>query len=252
MNKDFTKKSTLIIKIGLLIALLIIVAIPLLPRENMRMHNQLAKPDENNWDYRLALTPFAPALRGYSILIDLDNLVLVLYKNAIEVKSWPVSGGTVENPSPVGSWLITEIENWGAGFGGSWIALNVPWGIYGIHGTRLPRVVGKGNISHGCIRMKNSDVAELKEIVSVGVPVHIKYDKIPFRELSDGNIGSDVLKLQIMLKKLKYYPDIPNGKFDTSTYKALCQFQADEKIKVDGILGIQTWNKLKKRLDESL
>ena len=41
---------------------------------------------------------------------------------------------------------------------------------YAIHGTNVPGSIG-GFVSYGCIRMLNSDIADLYERVSVGTPV---------------------------------------------------------------------------------
>jgi lipoprotein-anchoring transpeptidase ErfK/SrfK len=43
---------------------------------------------------------------------------------------------------------------------------------YGIHGTNRPASIGR-NASHGCIRMRNRDVEELFEMVSVGDAVEL-------------------------------------------------------------------------------
>ena len=42
--------------------------------------------------------------------------------------------------------------------------LNIPNGIYGIHGTNNPSSIGR-KVSHGCIRMYNNDIIELSKIV---------------------------------------------------------------------------------------
>jgi len=236
-----------IIQLCLLIALLAISAIII-----KSFYDKIFDDDSADkvWDYKSILAPFKPARKGYSILVDLDILTLTLYKDGTEERQWPVSGGAIENPSPIGSWIVSDIENWGSSFGGSWIGLNVPWGQYGIHGTRQPWAVGSRNISHGCIRMRNADAAELKEIISVGIPVHIKYDDIPFRTLAKGEIGSDVLLLQVMLMELGYFSDVPDGEFGISTSDAIFKFQTDEKLKVDGVVGIQTWSVLQQRVEE--
>jgi len=98
--------------------------------------------------------------------------------------------------------------------------------------------------------MRNADVAELKEIISIGIPVHIKYDNIPFRILAIGEIGSDVLMLQVKLMRLGYLFDVPDGIFGISTFNAISQFQTDEELTADGIVGIQTWSLLQKRIEE--
>jgi len=57
------------------------------------------------------------------------------------------------------------------------MGLNVPWGIYGIHGTNKPWTIGQF-ASHGCIRMRNKDVEELFEWIPVGTNVLIEGRKM--------------------------------------------------------------------------
>jgi hypothetical protein len=54
--------------------------------------------------------------------------------------------------------------------GPRWIGLSRKG--YGIHGASNPRSIGRA-VSHGCIRMHNSDVKELFELVAVGDPVEL-------------------------------------------------------------------------------
>jgi lipoprotein-anchoring transpeptidase ErfK/SrfK len=49
-------------------------------------------------------------------------------------------------------------------------ALTLSGGEYAIHGTNRPGSIG-GFVSYGCIRMHNSDIADLFERVGVGTPV---------------------------------------------------------------------------------
>jgi lipoprotein-anchoring transpeptidase ErfK/SrfK len=49
-------------------------------------------------------------------------------------------------------------------------ALTLRGGEYAIHGTNRPSSIG-GFVSHGCIRMYNSDIRELYRLVSIGTPV---------------------------------------------------------------------------------
>ena len=248
----FTKRKIIKFALSLIIFTLIVLVATHGPWDQWVIHYQMPEPNPavGNWHYQSIFGHFTPALEGYSILVDLDRQRLILYESEKEIKSWPVSGGSKENPSPTGLWIVTDIGNWGQGFGGSWIALNVPWGKYGIHGTVNPWVVGNHNISHGCIRMKNQAVSELKKYISIGVLVYIKHDTAPFRVLMDGKVRSDVLELQVMLKQLGYYDGVPDGRFGTDTYKALCQFQIDEQIKVDGTLGEYSWSLLEKRVSD--
>ena len=43
---------------------------------------------------------------------------------------------------------------------------------YAIHGTNQPKTVGRA-VSHGCVRMRNEDIAKLYAMVPVGTPVYI-------------------------------------------------------------------------------
>ncbi len=52
-------------------------------------------------------------------------------------------------------------------------ALTMRGGEYAIHGTNRPELIG-GFVSHGCIRMYNSDIRELSRLVDVGTPVVVE------------------------------------------------------------------------------
>jgi len=43
---------------------------------------------------------------------------------------------------------------------------------YGLHGTNNPASIGQ-SVSHGCIRLRNEDIAQLYEMVPLGTPVFI-------------------------------------------------------------------------------
>jgi hypothetical protein len=43
---------------------------------------------------------------------------------------------------------------------------------YGIHGTDQPGSIGR-SVSHGCVRLRNEDIAKLYDMVEVGTPVYI-------------------------------------------------------------------------------
>ena len=43
---------------------------------------------------------------------------------------------------------------------------------YALHGTNLPETIGR-SVSHGCVRLRNSDIAVLYAMVPVGTPVYI-------------------------------------------------------------------------------
>ncbi len=106
------------------------------------------------------------------IEIDTKSRKLKLFENDTLVKGYPVAVGKPSTPTPMGDWTIIKKALWGAQFGGHFMQLSVPWGVYGIHGTNKPWSVGQ-EVSHGCIRMYNNDAAELYNKVTVGTPVHI-------------------------------------------------------------------------------
>ena len=43
---------------------------------------------------------------------------------------------------------------------------------YSLHGTNKPETIGR-SVSHGCVRLRNEDIAKLYEIVPIGTPVFI-------------------------------------------------------------------------------
>ena len=126
-------------------------------------------------------------------------------------------GGKYSTPSPIGTWTIIEKATWGEGFGGRWMGFDVPWGKFGIHGTTEPYSVGWAS-SHGCIRMNNSEVAEVYKYIPYGTKVTIidgPYGKFGkgFRDLKSGMYGSDVQEIQKRLAELGFFHAAANGKF---------------------------------------
>jgi lipoprotein-anchoring transpeptidase ErfK/SrfK len=108
----------------------------------------------------------------YRIEIDLKRHVLKLLNDSSMVREYPVAVGKLSTPTPEGQWTIIKKALWGEQFGGHFMRLSVPWGIYGIHGTNKPWSIGQA-VSHGCVRMYNRDAAELYDKVTVGTPVKI-------------------------------------------------------------------------------
>ena len=45
-------------------------------------------------------------------------------------------------------------------------------GVVGVHGTNTPWLIGQA-VSHGCVRLRNSDILALRKLVRVGTPVKI-------------------------------------------------------------------------------
>lgn len=186
-----------------------------------------------------------PPAGNLRIVVDTGTLTLTVLLDGQPFKSFPVAIGKRETPSPVGSWTVVNKGRWEGGFGTRWLGLNVPYGLYGIHGTNKPWSIGRME-SHGCIRMYNRDVEVLYSWVKTGTPVNIIGD--PFagrRRLVRGERGGDVYYLQVRLKQLGYYSYRPDGVFGYGTEKALKDFQKAEQIKVTGQVGWPEYNRLR-------
>ena len=113
------------------------------------------------------------------IVVSIPDRKLALLENARVVKVYPTAVGATASPTPAGAFQIThriprptwytpgKVVGPGPGnpLGTRWLGLSRKG--YGIHGTNNPRSIGR-RASHGCIRMRNSDVEELFELVAIG------------------------------------------------------------------------------------
>jgi len=179
----------------------------------------------------------------YKILVDVEESKLYLFQDNELIKTYTCSGGKWSTPSPIGTWTVISKAKWGEGFGGSWMGLNVPWGQFGIHGTLEKGSIGWAS-SHGCIRMKNSEVAELYKIIPVGTKVTIvdgPYGEFGkgFRNLKSGMYGSDVLEIQKKLKNLGFLDGMPNGKFGAATERAVQKYCKENGLYVRKTIDIE-------------
>lgn len=185
------------------------------------------------------------------IHIDVDKRRLTFYKTDNTSKTYKVAVGRPANPTPLGNWVITQKAlNPGGPFGVRWMRLSVPWGGYGIHGTNNPNSIGKA-VSHGCIRLYNEDVIEIYDLTPIGTPVNIVGSGYSARPLKLGDSGKDVIQVQKMLKKIKYYKYKVDGKFGVKTEIAVKRFQEDKGLVVDGIVGPDTYEALYKAYDKA-
>lgn len=174
----------------------------------------------------------------FTILIEVDKkrLSLIDRENEKVLDTYAVATGKSSSPTPLGSFKVIEKAQWGEGFGSRWIGLDVPWGIYGIHGTNQPGSIG-GNVSAGCIRMRNMDVEDLYDKISINTPVLITNgDYGPFgsgfRTLKPGDRGADVLEVQKRLWKLGYYDSELDGIYGDGMKKGLVDFLRSKNLEL--------------------
>ncbi len=172
------------------------------------------------------------------IIVDIDSNKLYLYDIANKeiIKEYTVATGKWSTPTPTGTYKIIEKAAWGGGFGSKWMRINVPWGQYGIHGTNEPRSIGYA-ASHGCVRMKNTDIDELYNMVKYGTKVTLFKGTFGpfafgFRVLKPGDRGEDVMEVQRHLKELGYYNGSIDGVYGDNMKSALLRFQKNNDIKI--------------------
>jgi len=183
-----------------------------------------------------------------AILIEIDKLRLTVLSNGKPYKQFPVAVGKFKTPTPIGNWKIIQKAKWGEGFGSRWMQMNVPWGVYGIHGTNKPWSIGNF-ASAGCVRMFNSHVEQLYSWVKIGTPVVITGGPYgPFmygrKTLVKGDRGSDVLEVQKRLKGYGYYDGKMDGIFGWKMEKAVKDLQKDNGMKITGQVTGEVYNKL--------
>ncbi|WP_125152813.1 L,D-transpeptidase family protein [Clostridium rectalis] len=182
------------------------------------------------------------------LIADITLNELFVFQDNKCLKTYIISGGKPSTPSPIGTWKIISKDTWGEGFGGHWMGFNVPWGKYGIHGTIYPNSLG-WNSSKGCIRMNNKDVAELYKIVKHNTPVIIyggPYGDFGeyLRPIKPGMIGSDIYKLQQILKEKGYFKGEPNGIYNQWMIPSINKFQKEHNLPINNTIDKNFFKKL--------
>lgn len=118
------------------------------------------------------------------LIVDREALRATLYRNSRVIFTAPVAVGTASWPTPSGEFTIrSELTRYASPFYGpvafgttARSAVLTDWpdgGFVGIHGTNEPQLV-PGHASHGCIRLRNSDILRLAELLPVGTPLTIR------------------------------------------------------------------------------
>ncbi|MBS3985580.1 MAG: L,D-transpeptidase family protein [Selenomonadales bacterium] len=171
----------------------------------------------------------APAPEGMRLVIDTDKRTLTVLVDGRPTRTLPCAVGKSLTRTPVGEWTVVDKStNWGGGFGTRWLGLNVPWGIYGIHGTNKPSSIGTA-ASAGCIRLQNRDVEWLYSVVKIGTRVTIvgaRQRVTVERPLRRGQTGKEVLELQFALRQAGFHIDPVDGRFGSQTEQVVKAVQA--------------------------
>lgn len=120
------------------------------------------------------------------ITVDLSDFRLVFQEGTDTLVDSPVAVGSPSNPTPVGSYFVTDVVKL-ADPGGPWgpyalglsaysdtiTEFNGGNGIVGIHGTNRPAKIGQP-VSLGCVRVPNELIAEIATVIRLGTPVEIR------------------------------------------------------------------------------
>jgi lipoprotein-anchoring transpeptidase ErfK/SrfK len=129
------------------------------------------------------------AVGGYQLVrhrlvVDLGRHRATLLLRGRRVFAADIGVGGVGTPTPRGRFLVrNRLERYASpqygpvAFGTSARSPTLTdWpagGFVGIHGTDQPAIL-PGDVSHGCIRMRNRDILQLAELMPVGTPVVIR------------------------------------------------------------------------------
>jgi lipoprotein-anchoring transpeptidase ErfK/SrfK len=118
------------------------------------------------------------------LVVDRSALRATLYRDGRAIFAAPVAVGTRYWPTPAGRFIVrSELTRYASPFYGPLAfgtsarsAVLTDWpagGFVGIHGTNAPQLI-PGRVSHGCVRMRNSDILRLGRLMPVGTPLLIR------------------------------------------------------------------------------
>lgn len=214
-----------------------------------RAMNDYSLPIPENKESFSPKSTISESVNKYDILIDLTESMLYLFEDNKMIKKYAVAQGKSGTPSPVGIWYINnKARNWGTGFGTRWMGLNVPWGIYGIHGTNKPGSIGY-RASHGCFRMRNKDAEELYSIIPFKTRVVVyggPYGNMgnSFDRLEPGDRKSQVAEVQKRLQKLGYYSGSIDGIYGEGMKAGLIKFKRENNLPINHFVDWTTYKAL--------
>ena len=135
------------------------------------------------------------------IVINIASHSLALYQGGKKIRLYPLGLGKPSTPTPTGYYKINSKDvnpTWidpsdpevvvpsgeSNPLGYRWMLL---YGHYGIHGTNRPDSIGT-YASNGCIRMNEKDVEALFDLVDIGTPVEITYNRIVVEKIEDDTV----------------------------------------------------------------
>jgi lipoprotein-anchoring transpeptidase ErfK/SrfK len=129
-------------------------------------------------DVKLSSTP-------YRIVVDTGDNRLMVWRGERKIMSRPVAAGTGATPTPTGQFYFSLLAEFGDGsvYGPFAFGLSAYSEVYqtfgggdgqvAIHGTNDPSSIGL-DVSHGCIRLPNEAILELRRRLPLGTPVRIR------------------------------------------------------------------------------
>ncbi len=115
------------------------------------------------------------------LVISRRSLRATLYRNGRRIWTAPVGVGKAATPTPGGNFYVRELLKGDGGLYGTWAfgtsayASLSDWpngGVVGIHGTNQPRLI-PGRPSHGCVRVRNAKINQLRRLMPIGTPIRI-------------------------------------------------------------------------------
>jgi len=153
-------------------------------KERNELQRTLAMVSAVLWATAEAMAQENIARPSRRIVVDMPDHKLAVLDGDRVVRVFDVATGAGATPSPAGSFTIVQRIQDPAWYhpgkvvpagknnplGPRWIGLSKKG--YGIHGTNAPASIGH-NASHGCIRLRNADIEQLFEMVSVGDQVDL-------------------------------------------------------------------------------
>ena len=133
---------------------------------------------KEGWVPRKALG--SPRSVATELLVDRARHRVTLTRHGRVVFTAPAAVGASGSPTPSGSFYIrNRLTRYRSAFYGpiafgtsARSAVLTDWpagGFIGIHGTNRPELI-PGNVSHGCVRLRNRDILRLDAIMPIGTP----------------------------------------------------------------------------------